>query len=183
MLRLFVVTTAVRDPTVDGLVENVTVRDVVVAAVTVPTAPLLKTIVFREATGSKPRPAIVNVAEFAPRFAVLLVKAGMTLAICTAAPPATPLVVNVAVRLPADAGLVVNDTVRVFRVAAVTVPTAPLLKTRILRDATVSNAKPLIVIVVLLADRLAVLLVIAGMMVATCRAAPLSTPLVVTMAV
>lgn len=155
------------DPTVVGLAENVTVRDVVVAVVTVPVTPLLKTTVLRDATGSKPRPLIVIVAEFAPRFAVLLVTVGMTLAICTAAPAETPFTVRVAVRLPAAAGRVVNDTVRVFRVAAVTVPTAPLLKTKTLRDATVSKAKPLIVIVVLFADRLVVLLVIAGMMEAT----------------
>jgi hypothetical protein len=40
------VTTAVRSPTAVGLVENVTVSEVVVAVVTVPTAPLLKTTEF-----------------------------------------------------------------------------------------------------------------------------------------
>lgn len=55
---LFVVTTAVRFPAV-GFTENVTVSDVVVAEVTVPTAPLLNVTVLREATGSNPKPAMM----------------------------------------------------------------------------------------------------------------------------
>jgi hypothetical protein len=42
-----------------GLVENVTVNDVAVAAVTVPNALLLKTTVLLLAIGSKPKPLIV----------------------------------------------------------------------------------------------------------------------------
>jgi hypothetical protein len=58
---LLVVTTAVRLPAVVGLVDSVTVRDVAVVVVTVPAAPLLKTTVFRLATGSNPRPLMVKV--------------------------------------------------------------------------------------------------------------------------
>lgn len=57
----FVVTTAVRLPAEAGFVENVTVSDVDVAAVTVPTAPLLKTTELLEAVASKPKPSIVIV--------------------------------------------------------------------------------------------------------------------------
>lgn len=76
-------------------------------------------------------------------------------------------VVTTAVRLPADVGRVENVTVRTFCVAAVTVPTAPLLKTTTLREATGSNANPFIVTVLLLAGRLTVLLVTTGMTAAT----------------
>lgn len=75
-----VVTTAVKLPAVVGLVDNVTVREVAVAAVTVPTAPLLKTTVFLLAIGSNPRPLIVSVVALAARLEVLLVTTGITLA-------------------------------------------------------------------------------------------------------
>ena len=42
-----------------GLVENVTVNDVAVAAVTVPNALLFKTTVLLLAIGTKPKPLIV----------------------------------------------------------------------------------------------------------------------------
>lgn len=77
---LLVVTTAVRLSAVVGLVDSVTVRDVAVAVVTVPAAPLLKTTVFRLATGSNPRPLMVKVVALAARFEVLLVTTGITLA-------------------------------------------------------------------------------------------------------
>lgn len=41
------------------------------------------------------------------------------------------MVVTIAVKLPTAVGLVVNDTVSVLAVAAVTVPTAPLLNTTV----------------------------------------------------
>ena len=80
MEREFVVTVAVRLPAVVGRVENVTVRVVSVAAVTVPTAPLLKTTVLREATGSNANPRMVIVVWLAARLMVLLVTTGMTVA-------------------------------------------------------------------------------------------------------
>jgi hypothetical protein len=46
LARLLVVTMAVRVPAEVGLVEKVTVSEVAVAEVTVPTAPLLKTTVL-----------------------------------------------------------------------------------------------------------------------------------------
>ena len=47
---------AVRLPAVVGVVENVTVSAVEVAAVTAPTAPSLKVTVSEAAVGSKPEP-------------------------------------------------------------------------------------------------------------------------------
>ena len=80
LLTLLDVTTAVKLPAVVGLVENVTVKDVALAVVTVPTAPLLNTTVLLAAVVSKPNPAIVTVAASAARFAVLLVITGVTVA-------------------------------------------------------------------------------------------------------
>ena len=74
------VTTTVNVSAVAGLVENVTVRAVAVAAVTVPTAPLLNTTVLLAAVVSNPKPFIVNVEDPANRSAVLLVTTGITLA-------------------------------------------------------------------------------------------------------
>ena len=167
LLRLLVVTTAVRFPTVVGLVEKVTVSKLAVAVVTVPTTPLLKVTVLFAAVVENPNPLMVIVGEFAPRFAVLLVMIGITLATCTGVPLEMEFVVTTAVRLPAAVGRVDKVTVRVLCVAEVTVPIAPLLKTTRLRDATGSKANPLIVTVLLLAARLTVLLVTTGMTVAT----------------
>ncbi len=70
----------------------------------------------------------------------------------------------------------------VVAVAEVTVPTAPLLNVTVLAEAVVLKPKPLMVNVDALAARFAVLLVITGVTVATCTAAPaLVTLLVVTM--
>ena len=74
------VTIAVSRPTALGRVEKVIVRDVAVAEVTVPTAPLLNTIVFPEGVVLKPNPVIVMVFELIDRFAVLSVTTGLTLA-------------------------------------------------------------------------------------------------------
>ena len=74
-----VVTTAVKLPAVGGLfVENEIVREVAVAAVTVPTELPLKTTLLFATIGSKPKPLIVNVDTLADRFAVLLVIDGAT---------------------------------------------------------------------------------------------------------
>lgn len=167
LLRLLVVTTAVRLPTVVGLVDNVTVSNVAVAVVTVPTTPLLKTTVLLAAVVEKPNPLIVIVAEFAARLVVMPVTLGITLATCTAVPLERAFVVTIAVRLPAVVGRVENVTVKVVCVAVETVPTAPLLKTTVLREATGSNANPRMVTVVSWAARLSVLLVTTGMTVAT----------------
>lgn len=56
LLTEFVVTTAVRFPTDVGLVEKVTVNDVAVDAVTVPTAPLLNATVLFAAVALNPKP-------------------------------------------------------------------------------------------------------------------------------
>src|SRR5580704_8545656 len=66
LLTPLVVTMAVNGPAFVGPVENVTVSEVAVIAVTVPTAPSLKATVLTPA-GSKPWPAIVIVAALAAR--------------------------------------------------------------------------------------------------------------------
>ena len=171
-------------PAVVGDVENVTVSAVEVAAVTVPTAPSLKTTVLLAAVVSKSKPLMVSVVALAARFVVLLVTAGATVATCTAPPLFTLSVVTTAVRSPAAVGFVEKVTVSEVAVAAVTAPTAPSLKTTVLLLAVVaSKPNPLMVSVVALAARLVVLLVTTGVTVATWMAAPLLTTPVVTTAV
>src|SRR5580658_1720322 len=121
---LSVVTTAVRLPAFFGLVENVTVSEVAVAAVTVPTAPSLKMTVLLAAVVEKPKPVMVTVVAVGDRLAVLLVTTGATKATWTAVPLLTLSVVTTAVRLPAVVGLTESVTVSEVAVAVVTVPTA-----------------------------------------------------------
>ena len=176
-------TTAVRLPAVVGLVENVTVSEVAVAAVTVPTAPSLKATVLLAAVGSKPKPLMVSVVALSGQAGRAAGHDRRDRGDLHAAPLVAPSVVTTAVRLPAVVGLVENVTVSEVAVAAVTVPTAPSLKTTVLLPAVVSKPKPLMVSVVALAARLAVLLVTTGVTVATCTAVPLLTLSVVTTAV
>jgi hypothetical protein len=77
----FVVTTTVRLPAVVGFVENVTVSEVAVEAVTVPTAPLSKVTVFSAATVLNPAPVIVIVDALAANVVVVAVTTGATVAI------------------------------------------------------------------------------------------------------
>ncbi len=122
----------------------------------VPEAPSLKLTVLLPAVGSKPKPLIVIVVAFAARLAVLVVTTGVTVGyLRLTAPLLTLSVVTTAVRLPAVVGLVVKFTVSEVAVAAVTVPTAPSLKTTVLLAAVVSKPKPLMVTVAALAARLA----------------------------
>jgi hypothetical protein len=148
---LLVLTIAVKSPAVVGEVESVTVSDVAVASVTVPTAPLSNTSVLFPAVVSKPYPAIVIVVALAGRLAVLLVMTGMTVAICTAAPLLILPVVMTAVKLPAMVGNTDNDTVRDVFVADVTVPTAPFVKVTVLLPAVESKPTPTISTLVALA--------------------------------
>jgi len=143
-----VVTTAVKLPTAVGFVSILTVSVVAVAAVTTPTAPLLNKTVFRVKIGSKPNPLMTTLAAPAERLVVLAVTTGTMFATCTNAMLAAPLTVTVAFKLPADTGLVERFTVKDVEVAVVTVPTAPLLKTTVFREAVVSKPEPAIVIVV-----------------------------------
>lgn len=72
---------AVRLPAAFGFVEKLTVSEVAVAAVTVPTAPLLNCMVlFEGVVESNPKPLIVIVEALARRFEVLLVTTGLTVA-------------------------------------------------------------------------------------------------------
>ena len=90
-----------------------------------------------------PETLIVTVVALADWFTVRTVTTGRAFATCTAEPLLTPLVVTTAVSPPAAAGLKENVTVSVVAVAAVTVPTAPLLKTTVLFAAVTSKPKPL----------------------------------------
>lgn len=166
-----------------GLVESVTVSEFVVAVVTVPTAPLLNTIEFRFAVALNPAPAITIVVALIGRPALLIVTMGTTVATWTAVPLAIVLVVTIAVILPREFGRVENVTVSVVSVAVVTVPTAPLLKTIVLRFATGSKPKPLIVIVVAVMPNPVVLLETTVTTFATLTAAPLDRLFDVTTAV
>ena len=167
LAMVFVVTIAVILPSTFGRVESVTVRLVSVAVVTVPTAPLLSTTVFRFATGSKPKPLMVKVVAVILSPVVLPVTTGTTFATLIAAPLDRLFVVTTAVRLPLAIGFVLSVTVKEVAVAAVTVPTAPLLRTTEFRFAIGSNPRPLIVRVVAVAARFDVLLVTTGTTVAT----------------
>ena len=73
--------TAVKLPTLTGLVEKVTVSDVAVAAVTVPTAPLLKTMVLLASTELKPKPDITILLAVRARLVVFTVTTGVTVAV------------------------------------------------------------------------------------------------------
>lgn len=158
---------AVKLPAVSGPVVMLTVNAVAVALVTVPAALLLKAIVLLAAVVLKPKPLIVMVVALAAKASVRLVTTGMTVATLTAAPLLTVLVVTCAVRLPAAVGLVEKLTFSAVAVAEVTVPTAPLLNVTELPDAVVLKPKPLMTMMDALAARLAVLLVITGMTLAT----------------
>jgi hypothetical protein len=164
--KLFVVTTAVKLPA-DARVEKVTVSDVAVAAVTVPTAPLLNTTLLFPAVVLKPNPLMTNVLAVRESVVVRSVTVGITVATCTAEPLFTLFVVTIAVKLPAEVGFVVNEMVSDVAVAEVTVPTAPLLNATVLLAAVVLKPVPVKVMVVRLAARFAVLEVTTGITVAT----------------
>ena len=122
-------TIAVKLPAEVGAVVRLMVRVVAVAAVTVPTAPLLKTTALLTAVVENPTPVMIRVLVFAAKRAVVLVvTTGLTSAIEAPELPTMLLEVIDAVRVPAAAGLVENVTVSDVAVAAVTTPTAPLLK-------------------------------------------------------
>lgn len=120
--------------------------------------------------------AVISPVEFG-------VMAGITVATCTAAPLLIESVVTTDVNVPAIVGKVERATMIDVGVADVTVPAAPLVKVTTLSVAVVSKPKPAIVTEVALAARLAVLLVTTGITRATCRAVPLPTLFVVTIAV
>lgn len=181
--RALAVTLAVMLPTVSGKVEKVIVNDVLDAVVTVPTAPLLSVTLLSSAVALKPKPLMTTVVALAARLVVLLVTTGLTVATFTGAPLLALLVVTTAVRISAAAGFVPNVTVNSVAVAAVTVPTAPSLKTTVLLPGVVSKPEPLIVRVVALANKSLVLVVMTGITVATCTALPLVMELTVTIAV
>jgi len=77
----FVVTTAVKWPAAAGLAENVTVSEVGVAVVTVPTAPSFNVTALLEAILSNPNPLIVIVVTSEAILLVVLLTTGVTEAI------------------------------------------------------------------------------------------------------
>lgn len=156
-----------RLPDVCGFLEKVIVSAVAVALVTSPMAPLLKTTELLARVVSKPKPLMVSVVALARRSLVLLVTTGVTVATSTAGPLAIVLEVTTAVKLPALVGFVEKVTVKDVAVAAVTVPTAPLLKVTELLAAVKSKPVPLIVIVLASAASPDALLVTTGRVVAT----------------
>lgn len=156
-----VVTIAVRLPAVVGFVVNVIVRDVVVADVTVPTAPLSRTTVLFAAVGSKLLPVIVTVVPLAEMLLVVGVTTGDTVATAVAA-----LLKKDAVTTtfsgPAMFGNAANVMLSEVVVAAVMIPTAPLLKLTELLVIVESKPKPAIVRVVVPAANVVVLDVTVG---------------------
>ncbi len=160
-----------------------TVSKVAVAVVTVPTAPLLNTIVLLAGVELKPTPAIATVVALMAKLDPLVVTTGFTVATSTAVPLDTELLVTTTVRLPTEVGLSSKVTVSDVGDAVVTVPAAPLLNATVLFAARVSNPKPAIVIVSASDSRLDALLVTTGTTVATLTAAELLAPSVVTIAV
>lgn len=177
-----VLTIAVKVPAA-GFVDRVTVREVDVAAVTVPTAPLLNTTVLLPGVVLNPVPAMVTVANVANSSVELLVTTGRIVPTWTALPLLTLFRVTIAVRLPA-VRVPEKVTVNAVAVAAVTVPTLPLLNsTVLLLGVAASNPKPLMFTVAAVRAKLAVLLVTTGTTFATASALPLFTEFVVTTAV
>ena len=106
-----VVTTAVRVPATSGSVENVIVNSVVVAAVTMPTAPSLNATVLSPTVVSKPKPWMTKVLALAARLTVLLVTTGRTVATWIGSPLKIPLVETTADSTPAEVRPGVIDTV------------------------------------------------------------------------
>ena len=167
----FEATIVVRIPAL-GLVLIVTVSDVAVDAVTVPTAPLLKVTVFWLGVVLKPVPAMVMDAALAEWLAELDVTDGAvelatTCASWTAVPLETLLVVTEPFKVPAAVGLLVRSTVSEVVDAAVTLPMAAPTKATVLLLATGLKPKPLITRLVPLRARLLVLVVTTGFIVAT----------------
>jgi hypothetical protein len=168
---LLVVTTAVRIPVVVGAMLKVTVSWVVVAAETVPIAPLLKVTVLLAGEGENPVPLIVNVVALIARlgglfeFTVGGTGTPIMVATWTGVPLGVPVLppkeFTTAVRLLRD-GCEENVRVKEVAVAEVTRP-VPLLKvTVLLRGVFALNPVPVMVRVVALIARLVVVLVTVG---------------------
>ena len=162
-----VVTITNKSPATLGGVDKDTVSEVAVAEVTVPAALPSKSTMLLPAVVLKPNPAMVKVVASAASETALLVTTGMTVAISTAKPLGTLLVVTMAVRVPASVGAMERVTVSKSAVAEETVPTAPLLNTTVLLAAVVSKPEPPIVSDVASAGKFAALAVTTGTTVAT----------------
>ena len=168
---LLVVTTPVRMPVVVGAVLKVTVNLVVVAAVTLPIAPLFKVTVLLDAEVENPVPLIVNVVALMARlgglfeFTVGATGTPTIVATWTGVPVGVPLLppkeFTTAVRLLRN-GCVANVRVKEVAVAEVTRP-VPLLKVTVLLSGVFAlNPVPVMVRVVAFIPRLVVALVTVG---------------------
>ena len=143
-----------------------TVSEVVVADVTVPTAPLSKTTVLFAAIGSKLVPVIVSVVAVAAMLVAVTVTVGETLAIAVAA-LLNPPVVTTTDKGPPTSGNAASVTLSDVEVAAVIIPTAPWLKAMELFVIVESKPKPAIVSVLVPAAKSVVLDVTLGATLAT----------------
>lgn len=161
-----VVTTACKLPSVVGLVVRLMVSEVVVAALTTPIAPLLKLTVFSASVVLNPKPLMVTVDTFAPMLVAFGVTIGAMVATRIGLPLETLLTVTMALRRPAD-GRLVSRTVREVVLAAITVPTAPLLSVTVLFAAVASKPAPAIAIVVGFSASTVLLNVTVGVTLAT----------------
>ena len=141
LVRVFEVTIAVKLPVAVGLVVSEIASELTEAAKTVPMAPPLNATVLLAITGLKPNPLITRLVPLSARLNALFVTTGSIAATCTAVPLLTPFVVTIAVMAPAI-GFVVYVTVSEVRVAALTVPIAPLLRTTVLLPAVVLKPEP-----------------------------------------
>ena len=181
LLTEFVVTTAVKVPALVGVVPKVTVSAVLLALVTVPTAPSLKVTALFAAVGSKPKPLMVTVVALAARLVVLEVTTGVMVATCTGVPLLTPLLVMEAFKIPAMTGEGrLTDRPVAEAAVGVRVPEVAPLKVTPSLIGVGSKPKPLMEMDDAVAARLAVLGVITGTIVATCTGAPLEMPLLTT---
>ena len=168
---LLVVTMAVRMPMAVGGVLKVTVNSVVVAAVTLPIAPLFKVTVLLDAEVENPVPLIVNVVALMARlgglfeFTVGATGTPTIVATWTGVPVGVPLLppkeFTTAVRLLRN-GCVANVRVKEVAVAEVTRP-VPLLKVTVLLSGVFAlNPVPVMVSVVALVVKIAELGVMVG---------------------
>lgn len=166
-----VATIAVRLPAL-GLVLIVTVSDVAVDAVTAPTAPLLNVTAFCPGVVLNPVPVTVMVAAFAEMLELTAVTVGAvevatTCASWTAVPLEIPFAVTEPISVPTAVGLLVSRTVREVVEAAVTRPTGTPVNVTVSLVISGLNPKPLMTKLVPLSEKLLVLVVTTGLMVAT----------------
>ena len=159
------VTTAVKNPSAEGCVVNVTVNEFTdVTEVTIPKAPLLNATVLLAGAVEKPEPVIIKVLALIARLGGLteFTVGAITVPTCTGEPLLPPLVVTTAVRVPLLLGGVIKETISWVEVAELTIPTAPRLSATVLFAAMGIKLVPLMVSVVAVVVKIAELGVMVG---------------------